>query len=57
MAVDGIESYTDPLRVLAKRLKPKSILEIGFGVEGYSNQVWLDETDAKITSIDKGDWV
>jgi predicted O-methyltransferase YrrM len=56
MAIDGIETYTDPLIKLAKRLKPKNILEIGFGYEGYSNQVWMDHTSAQITTIDKGDW-
>jgi predicted O-methyltransferase YrrM len=50
-----MESYTDPLHALADRLKPKRVLEIGLGYEGYSTQVWLHH-GATVTTIDKSDW-
>lgn len=47
--------YVDPMHQIMQRLKPKRVLEIGLGYEGYSTQVWL-HYGAHVTSIDKGDW-
>lgn len=52
----AINSYTEPLAALCLRVKPKKILEIGMGMEGYSTRVWLEHCDGQLTSIDKQDW-
>lgn len=53
---DGYESYTEPLVHLARELKPKTILEIGIGHWAFSTTIFLEETSAHLTTIDKGDW-
>jgi predicted O-methyltransferase YrrM len=54
MAVDNIDPYTNPLKTLVAKLKPKVVLEVGIGEEGYSTAVWLN-SGAMVTSIDKND--
>jgi hypothetical protein len=53
---DGYESYTEPIIHLAREFKPKTILEIGIGHWAFSTTIFLEETTAHLTTIDKGDW-
>lgn len=53
---DMEESYVGPMKELMATFKPKNILEVGLGQWGFSTRVWLEHTDAKVTSVDKGDW-
>jgi predicted O-methyltransferase YrrM len=53
---NGIEIYTGPLAIFALEYKPKNILEIGIGWDGYSSAIWIENTNAQITCIDKQDW-
>lgn len=48
--------YIEPLVQLVRELKPKTILEIGLGQWAFSTHAWLEESDAKVTTVDKGDW-
>ena len=52
MAVDNIESYTQPLQQFVDLFKPLTVLEVGIGEFGYSTRVWL-ASGAKVTTIDK----
>lgn len=56
MAPHDVSSYVGPLQELAAEFKPKNILEIGIGYDGFSAEVWLTRTAAKVTSVDKKDW-
>lgn len=63
MAVDyqnnwnpNIGTYVGPLQQLAKEMQPRSILEIGIGYDAFSANVWLNETKASVTTVDKRDW-
>lgn len=47
--------YQLPLVELASKREWQSILEVGYG-HGFSSYVWLNKTNAKVTSVDKGDW-
>lgn len=53
---DGYESYTEPITHLARELKPKEVLEIGIGHHAFSTTIFLEESAANLTTIDKGDW-
>src|SRR4051812_20065040 len=53
---NGMNTYTEPLAQFARELKPKKLLEIGIGWEGYSTAMWLENCEAKITCVDKRDW-
>jgi predicted O-methyltransferase YrrM len=50
------KNYVNPLKQLMKVLKPESILEVGLGQWGFSTRVWLENSNAHVTSVDKGDW-
>lgn len=52
----GMDSYTEPLAILAETLKPHKILEIGIGEYAFSTTVWLEHCSAQLTTVDKGDW-
>lgn len=53
---DMEDSYVAPMKELMGVYKPKNILEVGLGQWGFSTRVWLEHTDAHVTSVDKGDW-
>jgi predicted O-methyltransferase YrrM len=53
---DGLNAYVGPMQQLMAVYQPKNILEIGLGHYGYSTNVWLSDSQAKLTTVDKGDW-